>query len=150
MGAAQIPVAWTISKGTLPIIGVTKRHHISDAVAAASISFSQEEVAELESLADSLSIDPVIDGAVGVKVTTSNNGVYLGDSSLDPFFEALDARGAMVIMHPCRAKESPRDCITGGVAAIYEYPTDTTRAVLNMIANRTMSRFPNIRVSVNY
>ena len=87
-------------------------------------------------------------GAVGIKVATNNHGIYLGDPTLDPFFEALNERGAMVIMHPCRAEESPRDCITGGVAAIFEYPTDTTRAVLNMIANRTMSRFPNIRFVV--
>ena len=87
-------------------------------------------------------------GAVGVKVATNNNGIYLGDPALDPFFEALNERGAMVIMHPCRAKESPRNCITGGVAAIYEYPSDTTRAVLNMVANKTMSRYPNIRFVV--
>ena len=35
--------------------------------------------------------------------------------------------------------------ITGTVAAIFEYPADTTRAVLNMIANRVMTRFPDIR-----
>ena len=38
--------------------------------------------------------------------------------------------------------------ITGTVAAIYEYPTDTTRAVLNMMAHQIMTRFPNIRFVV--
>ena len=84
-------------------------------------------------------------GAIGVKVPTNANGVYLGDPDLDPVMEALDRQGALVIIHPCRAKERPADCITGTVAAIYEYPTDTTRAVLNMIAHRVMTRFPNIR-----
>ena len=32
VGAARIPVAWTIAKGNLPIIGVTKPKHIEDAV----------------------------------------------------------------------------------------------------------------------
>lgn len=87
-------------------------------------------------------------GAVGVKVATNNNGVYLGDPTLDPFFEELDRRSALVIIHPCRARHSPRNCITGGVAAIFEYPSDTTRAVLNMTAHSVMSRFPHIRFVV--
>ena len=84
-------------------------------------------------------------GALGVKVPTNANGVYLGDPGLDPVMEELDRQHALVIIHPCRAKERPADCITGSVAAIYEYPADTTRAVLNMIAHRIMTRFGNIR-----
>lgn len=77
--------------------------------------------------------------AVGIKVATNNNGIYLGDPSLDPFFDLLNEHDALVIMHPCRARQSSRNCITGGVAAIYEYPSDTTRAVLNMVANKVMT-----------
>ena len=84
-------------------------------------------------------------GAVGVKVPTNANGVYLGDKSFDPLMEELNRRKSLVIIHPCRAQERPANCITGTVAAIYEYPADTTRAVLNMMANRVMTRFPNIR-----
>ncbi len=83
-------------------------------------------------------------GALGVKVPTNANGVYLGDPALDPVMEELDRQNALVLIHPCRAKERPADCITGSVAAIYEYPTDTTRAVLNMIAHWIMTRFANI------
>ncbi len=84
-------------------------------------------------------------GALGVKVPTNASGVYLGDPALDPAMAELDRQHALVIMHPCRAKERPDNCITGTVAAIYEYPADTTRAVLNMIAHRIMTRFPHIR-----
>ena len=84
-------------------------------------------------------------GAVGVKAATNSNGVYLGDQSLDPLMEELNRRSALAIIHPCRARQRPENVITGTVAAIYEYPADTTRAVLNMIANRVMTRFPNIR-----
>ena len=56
---AQIPVAWAIAKGTLPIIGVTKTKHVSDAVKAASITLTEEETAELEKLADSLGLDMI-------------------------------------------------------------------------------------------
>ncbi len=87
-------------------------------------------------------------GAVGVKVVTNSNGVYLGDPSFEPLMEELNRRGVLVIIHPCRARQRPENVITGRVAALYEYPADTTRAVLNMIAHRIMTRFPKIRFVV--
>lgn len=87
-------------------------------------------------------------GAVGVKLVTNSNGVYLGDRAFDPLMEELNRRHALVIIHPCRARQRPENVITGKVAALYEYPADTTRAVLNMIANRVMTRFPEIRFVV--
>ncbi len=59
VGAAQIPVAWAIAKGTLPIIGVTKENQVEDAVKAANISLTAEEVDELEKVADSLELNVI-------------------------------------------------------------------------------------------
>ena len=87
-------------------------------------------------------------GAAGVKVPTNADGIYLRDPAMDDVMAALNERHALVILHPCRAQERPANVITGQVAALYEYPADTTRAVLNMIAHRTMTRFPNIRFLV--
>ena len=56
---AQIPLAWAISKGTLPIIGVTKEHHITDALRAMQITLTSEEIALLESTADKLNFDAI-------------------------------------------------------------------------------------------
>lgn len=84
-------------------------------------------------------------GAVGMKVATNMGGVYLGDPIFDLVMEEWNRRKALIIIHPCRARKRPENVITGTVAAIYEYPADTTRAVLNMIANRIMTRFPDIR-----
>lgn len=53
---AQIPVAWAIAKGTLPIIGVTKVKHVEDAAKAASITLTADEVTRLETLADTLGL----------------------------------------------------------------------------------------------
>lgn len=57
--SAQIPVAWAIAKGTLPIIGVTKEKHVEDAVKAANICLTADEVAELEATADALHINAI-------------------------------------------------------------------------------------------
>ena len=56
---AQIPVAWAIAKGTLPIIGVTKVSHVEDAAKAAGISLNADETAELEHIADSLELNVI-------------------------------------------------------------------------------------------
>ena len=63
-------------------------------------------------------------------------GIYLGDPLFDTVMEEWNRRKALVIIHPCRARKRPENVITGTVSAIYEYPADTTRAVLNMIANK--------------
>jgi len=59
VGVAQIPVAWAIAKGALPIIGVTKTNHVDDAVKAVNISLTEEETTGLEKLADSLGINAI-------------------------------------------------------------------------------------------
>ena len=59
VGIAQVPVAWAIAKGTLPIIGVTKVSHVEDAVKAANITLTTDEVKELESVADGLGLNVI-------------------------------------------------------------------------------------------
>ena len=59
VGPAQIPVAWAIAKGTLPIIGVTKENQVLDAVKAANIALTAEDAAALERTADSLGLNVI-------------------------------------------------------------------------------------------
>ena len=88
-------------------------------------------------------------GALGVKVASNSDGVYLGDKILDPIFEELDKRKSLVILHPSPARKLPREnVITGKVMALFEYPADTTRAVLNLLANGTLERFSKIKFVV--
>lgn len=48
---AQVPVAWAIAKGTLPIIGVTKPYQVEDAAKAAELTLTPDEMDALERLA---------------------------------------------------------------------------------------------------
>ena len=54
---AQIPVAWAIAKGALPIIGVTKVSLVEDAVKACNVELTQDEIKVLENTADSLELN---------------------------------------------------------------------------------------------
>lgn len=56
---AQIPVAWAIAKGTLPIIGVTKVKHVEDAAKAAAIVLKEDEIIRLEKVADELGLNMI-------------------------------------------------------------------------------------------
>ncbi|MBE5102324.1 aldo/keto reductase [Priestia aryabhattai] len=48
---AQIATAWSIAKGTVPIIGVTKTSHIEDAIKAAEVNLTAQEILDLEEAA---------------------------------------------------------------------------------------------------
>ena len=51
VSAAQLPIAWAVAKGTLPIIGVTKVYQVEDAAGAAALKLSAEEIEIMERLA---------------------------------------------------------------------------------------------------
>jgi predicted TIM-barrel fold metal-dependent hydrolase len=90
--------------------------------------------------------------ADGVVFLTNAHGTYLGDRALDPVFEELNNRHAIVFMHPTTP------CMPGtGTAAVpvtlfprstYEFFFDTCRAVINLFASGTVSRCPNIKFIV--
>lgn len=88
-------------------------------------------------------------GALGVKVASNSDGVYLGDLCLEEVFAELNRLKSLVILHPSPARNLPREnVVTGKVMALFEYPADTTRAVLNLLANGTLERWPDIRLVV--
>lgn len=56
---AQTLIAWAIAKGTLPIVGVTKVHHVEDAVKAASVVLTEQEITTMEETADGLGLSTI-------------------------------------------------------------------------------------------
>lgn len=56
---AQIPVTWTIVKGTLPIVEVTKTSHVEDAIKAINIKLSDSEIEKIEDLAKTANLNVI-------------------------------------------------------------------------------------------
>ena len=56
---AQVPVAWAIVKGTLPIIGVTKVYQVEDAAKAAALELSAQEIERMEKLAGEMQLNVI-------------------------------------------------------------------------------------------
>ncbi len=83
----------------------------------------------------------------GVVVLTNFNGVYLGDKRMDPVFDELNRRGAVVFIHPT----SPicwQQSALGYPRPMIEFTFDSTRAVVNLIFSGTTTRCPKLRFIV--
>ena len=59
VAVAQLPVAWAIAKGTLPIIGVTKVYQVEDAAKAAALELTAQEISAMERLAQELHLNVI-------------------------------------------------------------------------------------------
>lgn len=84
-------------------------------------------------------------GADAIKLATNSRGQYVGDEALDPLMEVLNKRKAVVILHPHKPSPVNEGIIATAPLAIYEYPAETTRTVVNMITHNVPARYPEIR-----
>jgi predicted TIM-barrel fold metal-dependent hydrolase len=80
----------------------------------------------------------------GVSLFASYEERFLGNPWFDPLLEALNARGAVVFVHPGLHPSSK------GLALLWpgfmmEYLFDTTRAVVNLIFSGAITRFPRVQ-----
>jgi predicted TIM-barrel fold metal-dependent hydrolase len=94
-------------------------------------------------------IDHCIDhqGVDGFVLLTHVGGTYLGDPSWEPLFRELDRRHARVFIHPT----SPvcwEHTSLGRPRPMLEFLFDTTRAVVNLVLNGCVARYPDLRIIV--
>lgn len=87
-------------------------------------------------------------GADGVKLATNSYGQYLGDPALDTLMAYLDAQNAVIILHPHKPSAVNAQLIAYVPMASYEYLSETTRTILNMIAHNVLVRYPHLKVVV--
>ena len=87
-------------------------------------------------------------GACAVGMCSNYNGMYLGDENLIPLFDFLDKAGCTILLHPAPPPVWPERPITGKILPMYEFITDTTRTVLDLIDSGMLSTHPNVRIVV--
>jgi predicted TIM-barrel fold metal-dependent hydrolase len=99
-------------------------------------------LAELDYAYDHLQAD-------GVCLETNAKGLYLGDPTFTPLFDALERRQAVLFLHPT----SPA-CFEqigmGFPAPLLEFPFDTARTVISLIFSGVLKTRPNIRVILSH
>ena len=86
-------------------------------------------------------------GLDGVLLLTNANGVYLGDSRLDPVFDELNRRHTVVFLHPTSPACAEATSL-GYAPPLIEFVFDTTRAVTHLVLGGTLERCPDLRLIV--
>lgn len=85
--------------------------------------------------------------ADGVVLLSNAAGRYLGDPDFEPLWAELDARAAVVFIHPT---EPPVPMLKGLPSPLVDYPFDTTRTAIHMVANGVTSRHTRIKVILSH
>ncbi len=102
----------------------------------------QGAVAEATYALDELKAD-------GLVLETNQNGMYLGDEALEPFWSVLDERSAVILIHPT----SPACGCSPRLDAkfprpAFEFLFDTTRSVIDLVVAGVMKRHSRLKIIV--
>jgi 6-methylsalicylate decarboxylase len=97
-------------------------------------------LAEIAHACDALRAD-------GVVLKTNARGLYPGDPAMEPVLDALDQRGALVVLHPT-SPPNWAGVARGWGRPMIEFPLDTTRAVADLVLRGAIARRPRIRMVV--
>ncbi|HEY0215038.1 MAG TPA: amidohydrolase family protein [Cellulomonas sp.] len=82
-------------------------------------------------------------GADGVVLMSSVQGTYPGDPAYAPLWAELDARRAVVFLHPDAPAIAP---LPGLPSPLVDFPFDTTRAAVHLVTSGTLRRRRHVRV----
>jgi predicted TIM-barrel fold metal-dependent hydrolase len=85
----------------------------------------------------------------GISLFASYGEKFLGDTAFDPLMEYLNAREAVVHIHP-GLHPSSRSLDLPWPGFMIEYPFDTTRAAVNLLFSGALERFSKIRFILSH
>lgn len=85
--------------------------------------------------------------ADGVVLMSNVQGRYLGHKEFAPLWAELDARAAVVFIHP---DAPPMPMLEGMPSPLLDFPFDTTRTAVHMTLNGVMSRHTRMKVILSH
>ena len=85
----------------------------------------------------------------GISLFASYGETFLGDASFDPLMDYLDAKKAVVHIHPS-LHPSSKSLTLPWPGFMIEYVFDTTRAAVNLLFSGALERFPSIRFILSH
>ncbi len=86
--------------------------------------------------------------ADAIKVSSNSLGLYPGDEKMDPLFQYLNEKKAVVIIHPTKPPVVPEGCFTSTLLPLMDFIADTTRAVVNLIISETLLKYSDLKIIV--
>jgi predicted TIM-barrel fold metal-dependent hydrolase len=84
--------------------------------------------------------------ADGIGLLTNHRGLYLGNTQLRPLYNELNARSAVVFIHPTSAPVAPP--VTPRPAPAFEFLFETTRTVIDLVRAGILEDYPKLRFIV--
>ena len=107
-------------------------------------SFACLPLPDVDASLEELSYALDVLGLDGFVLFTNSNGVYLGDAVLEPVFEELERREAVVFIHPNPSPDAVAHSL-GLPDNVLDFPTDTNRAVAQMHYTNRFARTSNVK-----
>jgi aminocarboxymuconate-semialdehyde decarboxylase len=89
-------------------------------------------------------------GLAAVEVGSNINGVAIGDSRFDPFFEACVALDVPVFVHALKPAGMERLVGPAQLQQVLAYPTDVGLAAASVITGGVLQRFPALRIAFSH
>jgi len=89
-------------------------------------------------------------GLAGVEIGTHVNEVPLGDASFLPFFEAAEALGAAIFIHPLRPCGMSRLVGPAALEQVLAFPGETGLAAASLLTGGTLARCPRLRIALSH
>lgn len=86
----------------------------------------------------------------GVEIGTNINDVVIGDARYDPFFEAAEALGAAVFVHPLRPAGKNRLVGPPMLEQALAFPGETGLAAASLLTAGTLVRYPRLRIALSH
>lgn len=104
--------------------------------------FAEDALKEIEYAYDTLKAD-------GFSIPSNTKGIYIGDDRMDEILTELNRRSAVVLLHPTKPTEVNESLFIKDMS-IYEFPFDTTRAMMDLIYRGKVQKYPNIKWIVSH
>jgi aminocarboxymuconate-semialdehyde decarboxylase len=86
----------------------------------------------------------------GVEIGTNINGVPIGDSRLEPFYEAAEALGASIFVHPLHPAGLDRLVGPPALAQLLAFPGETALSVGSLITGGVLERHRRLRIAISH
>lgn len=111
-------------------------------LACLPIEFVEDALKEIEYAYETLKVD-------GFSIPSNTKGIYIGDDRMDEILAELNRRSAVVLLHPTKPYGVNESLFVKDMS-IYEFPFDTTRAMMDLIYRGKIQKYPNIKWIVSH
>lgn len=94
----------------------------------------------------------IMEGGVlsGIELGTNIDGRVIGDPAFFPFFEAAEALGASIFVHPLRPTGMDRLLGHPALEQVVAFPGETGLAAASMVTGGLLARFPRLRIALSH